>query len=119
MEGDYVCGKEKSGILQDVWSSSYCTSSSPFICRRILSTSKTFLSADREESSAKLEPSETDQDFQHTPSTIRLDADNSQPQHDTDGITHFLPFYQKNCHSQMQVSCLVLRNVMLIKIQAD
>lgn len=67
MEGDYVCREENLELLMfGVLVTAFLLLPS-FV--EVLFTSKTFLSADREESSAKLETSETDQDFQHTQST--------------------------------------------------
>lgn len=56
----------------------------------LLSTSKAFLSADREESSARLVPSKQIKIFNM--SRAPLDADKPQPHDNVDGITHFLPF---------------------------
>lgn len=89
MEGDCDHRKEKlefAKILEALFT--------PFLSLpsfvELLSTSKAFLSADREVSSARLEPSKQIKIFNM--SRAPLDADKPQPHDNVDGIAHFLPF---------------------------
>lgn len=89
MEGD--CGHRKEKLEFSKMLGALFT---PFLSLpsfvELLSTSKAFLSADMEESSARLVPSKQIKIFNM--SQAPLDADKPQPHDNDDGIAHFLPF---------------------------